>query len=132
MCKRRLQIACLKQRPTGPRFGTRIAKGRCMRTHRLLLPLCLVAVSCDRDEPVPLREGHAYLQPSGPGRQPALEQRVPQGAQATGDAETRSGEGVAGGESPTSGDHVGAGGHGGGNPSGAPTAGGSGRPQEKK
>ena len=78
-----------RSRLTGSRAGHADCEARRMKAHRLLLPLCLVAVSCDRDEPIPLREGHAYLQPSGPGLRPDLEQRIPQGAQATGDAVTR-------------------------------------------
>jgi hypothetical protein len=99
------------------------------------LMLCssgFLLVSCDRDEgPWELRADNEYANPANPGRQEPKEQAVPQGAQATGDAQTRSASAPAG-EGPTSGDHVGAGGHAAGSPGGAPTSGGTGRPEEKK
>lgn len=90
---------------------------------RLLLLPALLLCGCDNDYP-PLRADIPYRQPPGEKRTQPVGQRIPQGAQATGDVETRSGKGIAGGERPTSGDHVGAGSNAGGNPHGAPTAGG--------
>lgn len=103
-----------------------------MKTYPLLILMSVCLSACDREEPAPLRADHPYRQPANPGRPPDKDQKVPQGAQATGDIQTRTGDGVVGGEKPTSGDHVGAGSNAGGSPSGAPTAGGTGRPEEKK
>ena len=90
-------------------------------------------ISCDRDEgPWELRPDSEYAKPANPGRQQPQEQAVPQGAQATGDAETRSAAAAPPDQAPASGDHVGAGGHASGSPSGAPPSGGTGRPEEKK
>jgi hypothetical protein len=112
--------------------GTGLAKVECMKRSILFLPIILTLLSCDQDEPIPLREDSVYRHPSKPGERQEVPQAVPQGAQATGDAETRTGDGVAGGETPTAGDHVGAGSQASGNPSGAPTAGGSGRPDKEQ
>ena len=103
-----------------------------MKLQQMILPILLGLVSCDRNEELPLRADAEYRRPSSSGKEPPLDQAVPQGAPATGDSQTRTGDGVAGGQKPTSGDHVGAGGNAAGNPSGAPTPGGTGRPQEKK